>query len=397
MSGSGDPDIIRRNNFVLAAKTTAVIACIAILIICNIAPTGGITETSPQNSNETLCETALLSVPYYNQGDTNWCLYYCLSMMFSYNRHQIEPWKMAEYFDSGHSDTFSGQYNPYDNSLEDYSKQSTSLDSRKTVWGYNIGSFDVENFNNVIKDNIDRGQPILMAFQYEIADGIKKGHAIIAVGYDEEYIYLTDPSGAISKDLFGIRGRYIAVPVKWRDFNDKLVTKIAATNMAFTIEILNEAPEISPEGSIYFIDCSNSGYSSLSFTNRSNVNDIALLRFDGSYDNGYTIVSKEDVTVERETTSQDSMSVYFTVSNPTAKQKEYTARINLINKNTGKVLESFFFEIDLSVNPFDNISKGINYSNHLESVLSDNYSVVLTLFDENMNLVDSICFDVHIS
>lgn len=397
MSGSGGPDIIRRNNFVLAAKTIAVIACIAILFVFNIAPTGGITETSPQSSNETLCETTILPVPYGNQGDTNWCLYYCLSMMFSYNKHQIEPWKMAEYFDSGHNDTFSGQYNPYDNSLEDYSKQSTSLNTRKTVWGYNIGNFNAEKFNNVIKNNIDRGQPILMAFQYEISDGIKKGHAIIAVGYDEEYIYLTDPSAAISKDLFGIRDRYIAVPVKWCDFNDKLVTKIAATNMAFTIEILNEAPEISHDGSIYFIDCSNNGYSSLSFTNRSNVNDIALLRFDGNYENGYTIVSKEDVTVERETTSQDSMSVYFTVSNPTATQKEYTARSNLINKNTGKVLESFFFKIDLSVNPYDNIAKGINYSNQLESVPSDNYSIVLTLFDDNMNLVDSICFDVHIS
>ncbi|WP_342305870.1 C39 family peptidase [Methanolobus sp. ZRKC5] len=397
MSGSGDPEIIRRNSFAFTAKVIATITFVVILLICNIAPTEGITENTSSSANKTLCETTILPVPYCNQGDTNWCLYYCLSMMFNYNNHQIEPWKMAEYFDSGHSDTFSGQYNPYDNSLEDYSKQSASLSTRKTVWGYNLGNFNADNFNALIKDNIDRGQPILMAFQYEVSDGIKKGHAIIAVGYDEEYIYLTDPSGATTRDLFGIKGRYIAVPVNWCDFNDKLVSKIAPTNMAFTIEILNEAPDNSPMGSIYMTDLTNNDYSCLNFANRNNPEDVGLLRYDGRYEGGYHIIQKGNSRIEREISSLDSISIYFSVSNPTTTQKDYVVKSNLINKNTEEVLDSFFFKIDLTVNPFDNISKGINYSNQLESVPSDKYSIMLTLFDENMNIVDSICLDIHIT
>ncbi len=397
MSGSGDPDIIRRISFAFTAKVTATIAFVIILLICNIAPTEGITENSSGNSELTPYENTVLAVPYYNQGDTNWCLYYCLSMILNYNNYQIEPWEMAEYFDSGHNDTFSGQYNPYDNSLEDCAKQFSSLKTRKIVWGYNIGDFNVEKFNNAIKDNIDRDQPILMAFQYENSEGIKKGHAIIAVGYDEEYIYLTDPSGATTRDLFGFDGGHISVPVNWRDFNDKLVSNIAPTNMAFTIEIMDEAPDSSPKGSIYVTDRTNNNYSCLNFANRKNPEDIGLLRFDGRYEGGYHIIQKGNTEMERETSSLDSMSIYFTVSNPTATQKDYFVKSNLINKATGEVVEKFFFKISLSVTPFSNVSKGINYSNQLETLSYEDYSIELALFDEDMNIVDSICLDMHIS
>jgi uncharacterized protein YvpB len=394
MSGSGDPKTIRRSSLALKTNVIAAVAFILIILTGSAALSGGSSGNMPDDTGEDLAEKNILSVPYYNQGDTNWCLYYCLAMMYDLNNCSVKPWEIAESFGSGHSETFTEQYIPYDNSLQEHAKRTANLNMKKTIWGYNLGQFDADNFNEVIRNSIDRGQPILMAFQYKVADGTKEGHAILAVGYDDEYIYLTDPSGAITAGLFKNTDGHIAVPITWDEFKEIFSSKINLGNMAFTIETLNDAPDSPTEGSIYITDHSNSGFSCLSFTDKNNINDVGLLRFDGKYENGYTVVSKEDVTAERKPSTQDYMSVHFTVSNPTATQKEYTVKSNVINTNTGEVMESFYFKIDVNVAPFDDVSKGINYSNQLEFIPANDYRIVLTLQNESMSIVDSVCIDL---
>ncbi|MEZ5334798.1 MAG: C39 family peptidase [Methanolobus sp.] len=397
MSGSGDPENIRRNSFALHAKITAAIVCILILLTVNIALTGGSAEDNRIERERLLREGTLLEVPYYNQGDTNWCLYYCMAMMYNYNNHSLEAWEIADYFDSGHTETFSEQYNPYNSMLSDYTEDTFSLELRKTIWGYNIVTFNNETFNSMIMENIERGQPVLMAFQYEVDGGYKEGHAIIAVGYDSEYIYLTDPSGAITTQLFDCHDDCIAVPVPWEEFNEKLVSRIEPSNMAFTLEILDQGPEESSQGSLYLVDRSNSNYSSLSFTNRNNFDDVGLLRLDGDYEDGYTIVEKDDITTERAITSQDSMSVYFTIANPTAYSRNYVVKTNFVNKDTDSVIDSFFFEINTDVHAYSYVSKGINYSNQLSSLKPGTYAIEVELLDENNTIIDTISVNINVT
>jgi hypothetical protein len=392
MSGSGDPHTINSFSYIYASKIIATLLSILLLCTCNVASTE---ETCINYGIESsVASDTILDVPYYNQGNTNWCLYYCLTMMFNYNDKDIETWEMADYFDSGYYGTFSEQYNPSDTSLEDYAEQECSLEIKRTVWGLTITDFDNESFNARIKSNINNGQPVLMAFQYMNEDGEKEGHAILAAGYDEQFIYITDSSGAITKGLFGSDNGYIAVPVSWNDFNEKLVNNISPFNMAYTIEIISEAPENPTEGSIYMTDRSDKGFSCLTFTNRYEENDIGLLRFDGTYENGYCIVDVNDLNNIREPEESDSMSVYFTVANPTSEENRYTVTCHLEDAETGESIDGFAYRTGFDLAAYNTISKGVNYSNQLYSIDSGRYKVIMTLFNEEMEEIDSIGIDV---
>ena len=395
MSGSGDPHNTHSVSYAHAGKAAATLLCILILCTCNVASTE---ETGMLDGVAySLSTDTILDVPYYNQGNTNWCLYYCLTMMFNYNGQNMETWEMADYFDSGYYDTFSEQYNPSDTSLEEYAGHVCSLNIKKTIWGLTIRDFDNETFNDLIKSNINNGQPVLMAFQYMNSDGVKEGHAILAVGYDEQFIYLTDSSGAITKGVFGSDNGYIAVPVSWQDFNEKLVNNISPSNMAYTIEIISEAPKNSTEGSIYLTDRSDKGFSCLTFTNRYEENDTGLLRFDGTCENGYCVVDSTDLTSTRETEESDSMSVYFTVANPTSEESEYTVTCQLLNVETEELVDGFDYKTSFDLAAYNTISKGVNYSNQLHSVDSGSYWVVISLFDDEMEEIDSIEIGVCLS
>ncbi|QLC50572.1 C39 family peptidase [Methanolobus zinderi] len=390
MSEQGDHVIIRRIDLSFMVK----VLCI-MLVSCNVAATGDIEKEHADIYSRNNVKTAL-PVPYYDQGDTSWCLYSCLSMMLSYNNRNIEPWEIASYFDSGHDETFEGQYNVFDNSLENYFSEKCSIQIKRTVWGFNIGNFDVENFDSRIRENIDRGQPVLLAFQYTDPAGAKKGHAIVATGYDEECIYLTDPSGAITEDFFAHKEGHIAVPVSWYEFNERLVREIMLTNLAFTIEITEDAPSSSPDGSIYLVDSTDHNYSHVYFTNRSNKNDVGLLRLDGKYENGYLIVRQDNISRERKISLQDSMSLYFTVANPTPEQKNYTVTSEVVSKESGNKIDNFFFSSEIEVEGGKDLSKGINYSNQIEKLPAGDYSFTLILSDDKGKHIDSLSFELYI-
>jgi hypothetical protein len=395
MSGSGDPHNINSCGYAYAGKVIATLLSILILCTCNVASTE---ETDMLYGIESsLPSDTVLDVPYYNQGNTNWCLYYCLTMMFNYNGKNIETWEIADYFDSGYYDTFSEQYNPSDTSIEDYAEQEYSLEIRRIIWGLTITDFDNETFDDLIKSNINNGQPVLMAFQYMNSDEEKEGHAILAVGYDEQYIYLTDSSGAITRGVFGSDNGYIAVPVSWEDFNEKLVSNISPWNMAYTFEVIRETPENSTEGSIYLTDRSDNGFSCLTFTNRYEENDTGLLRFDGTYENGYSIVDSTDLTSPREPEESDSMSVYFTVANPTSEESRYTVTCQFVNVETGESINGFDYTTSFDLTAYNTISKGINYSNQLYSVNSGSYRVMISLYDNKMEEIDNIGIDLCVN
>ncbi|MCK4733393.1 MAG: choice-of-anchor D domain-containing protein, partial [Methanophagales archaeon] len=333
----------------------------------------------------------LLSVPYYNQGHTKWCLFYSFYMLLKYNNCDVKPWEIAECFDTEHESCLSKfkVYSIFDHTLKDFSNSRCSLATKKDVWGL-LGSVSTEDFDNHIKESIDVGQPVLIGFS-------KKEHAIVAVGYDHQYIYLTDPSGAITQEVFNNNERYIAVPVPWSDFNEKLVEQIRVDNLAVTIKVLSDLPSSKSKGSIYMTDYAKEDYGDLYFQNRNNDDDLGALRFDGKYPDGYRIVKVGDPSVERTPTKNDMMSLLFTVANPTSAQMDYVVKSSFINKYTDVTAEELSSSWDLSVPSYSIISKGQTYSNQLSLIEPGDYVLIVTLFDLADVKLDSFYFDVTVN
>ena len=59
-----------------------------------------------------------------------------------------------------------------------------------------------------IKEKISQGSPILLLY------GRLDGHGVLVSGYDDEYIYFHDPSGALFSDAGRQLGRRM-FPVRW--------------------------------------------------------------------------------------------------------------------------------------------------------------------------------------
>nr|QNO50753.1 hypothetical protein HAICDJOK_00013 [Methanosarcinales archaeon ANME-1 ERB6] len=333
----------------------------------------------------------ILPVPYYNQGHTKWCLYYSFCMLLRYNNCDVKPWEIADYFDTEHDDSLSKfkLYNEFDHSLEDFSSSRCSLTTKKKIWGL-LGSVNTEDFDNYIKESIDTGQPVLTGFS-------KLKHVIVAVGYDSQYIYLSDPSGAITQEVFNNNEKYIAVPVLWSDFNEKIVKKIGTFNQAVTLKGLSNPPSNTPKGSIYLTDYANNDDGGLYFQNRNDCDDKGALRFDGKYPDGYRIVKVGDLPVERTPTKNDIMSLGFTVANPTSTQRDYTVKSSFINSDTGITINRLSSVWDLSVPPHSTDYKGSSYSNQLSHIDPGDYTLVIKLFDDADTELDSLQFDVTVA
>ena len=335
-------------------------------------------------------EPLILPVPYYNQGHTKWCLYYSFCMLLRYNNCDVKPWEIADYFDTEHDDSLSKfkLYNKFDHSLEDFSSSRCSLTTKKKIWGL-LGSVNTEDFDNYIKESIDTGQPVLTGFS-------KLKHMIVAVGYDSQYIYLSDPSGAITQEVFNNNEKYIAVPVLWSAFNEKIVKKIGTFNQAVTLKGLSNPPSNTPKGSIYLTDYANNDGGGLYFENPNDCDDKGALRFDGKFPDGYRIVKVGDPSIERTPTKNDIMSLGFNVANPTSTQRDYTVKSSFINSDTGIIIDELSSVWDLSVPPHSTDYKGSSYSNQLSDIDPGAYTLVIKLFDDADTELDSLQFDYKI-
>jgi hypothetical protein len=69
----------------------------------------------------------------------------------------------------------------------------------------------------------------------------------------------------------------------------------------------------------------------------------------------------------------------------------------LVDTETGECVDGFEYTTTFDLAAYNTISKGVNYSNQLHSMNSDSYRVVINLFDDEMEEIDSIEIDVCLS
>jgi hypothetical protein len=127
-----------------------------------------------------------MAVPYYNQGDTNWCDVTSLSMLIGYYGYERKPWQIAADLDRAPTDKIDIVKEQY--TLMHY------LEDR-----YDGGSSDawvIEKFYS--NDNfVDRLQKVLIAGHPVWVNSLDQRHVFVATGLDgiseSDHVFFHDP------------------------------------------------------------------------------------------------------------------------------------------------------------------------------------------------------------
>lgn len=143
--------------------------------------------------NQLLPPTEQLDVPYFEQGNTNWCFETSLSMVIQYYGTRVLPADIASGLSAGPNDgvdifdMFLGQVDSYLSELPEFSFQ------------HHIEKWDFSKYAQMIDDKT----PVIVS-----TFGIP-GHTMVVVGYldeaDGRFLLVHDPSGFLSRSCLGNR------------------------------------------------------------------------------------------------------------------------------------------------------------------------------------------------
>jgi hypothetical protein len=153
-----------------------------------------ITEETSENkkSFDDSVKFRISVIKYLNQnekGKSQWCAVYSTAMLLSYWGIDVEPREIAAGLEMETRDT------PYfsfksiftlEGSIEAYLRKNHNLETRKKIF-VSLRP-DTEKW---VKNQIKADRPVIL--MYHRIDG----HAVVVVGYDDQYIYFNDPSGAL--------------------------------------------------------------------------------------------------------------------------------------------------------------------------------------------------------
>jgi uncharacterized protein YvpB len=147
-----------------------------------------------------------LTVPYVEQGNTNWCFEASLSMVLQYYGKEVTVADIAASLGEQKSDSISF-LDMFLGLVDSYLSRWPEFLVRHHLWNWDFAHY---------VDVIDEGIPIVVStFGFP-------GHTLVVVGYSEEadgqYLYVNDPSGYFSKLRWG-KKTVRNVKVDWSIFS----------------------------------------------------------------------------------------------------------------------------------------------------------------------------------
>jgi len=148
----------------------------------------------------------ILPVPYYSQGDTDWCVPTSMSMIFKYYNVSIHSWDIAK--DWGWNRDIE-LWEFWDN----WDMMRWNVESYFEEHGF--GEEDVEEISidfETVCLSIENNVPVLLSLAFPIR------HAVVVIGCNRSdgTVYVNDPSGALIEEISGpSSSSLIAVELNW--------------------------------------------------------------------------------------------------------------------------------------------------------------------------------------
>jgi len=215
-----------------------------------------------------------MQVPYYNQGNTQWCWATSLSMVLRYydfpDPSPPKPWQIAGYFGLGPDERLS---------LKGYDAILEYLESH-----YDGGAEDA--WTGVTCDNIDqlvsRLQQVLPSGHPVWVDCMDEQHVIVVTGFDgvgeSDHVYIHNPSTTIT-------GKPpVRHTMTWAEFRSKVDTRPVSPKGEAVI-IFGKASELQPTTTHASIEVLPSPYNGLTFNSEGHI--LALVWDGSASDGGY--------------------------------------------------------------------------------------------------------------
>lgn len=312
-------------------------------------------------------------VPFYDQGDSNWCAFYSTSMLA---RHANYSYKAPTFATVGHQSVDEGlaayQIPVYNSFLEGLGIQTEKIERPWT---------NVENLCGYLINKLDSGYPVW------IWSG-NLNHAFVVTGHDNIGFYVNDPADALLKAAeIDSRGTMILVPYdKFRKALTKSWHPLKA-EYECTFFIKSHGNLIPTKVSINF--ALNQTDLVISRKLETTSIQVGKLDFGGDkYDNGCAIINM--VSGESGFKLNDDVAIYVGMSNSDLSSK-YT--VNFECKIDGKIASSTSVELPPQV---INISGMAKFK--LTDLLKGNHWLRVEISDSNSGIVyDFWEFDFEIN
>jgi peptidoglycan/xylan/chitin deacetylase (PgdA/CDA1 family) len=294
-----------------------------------------------------------LPVPYYNQSGTKWCGPTSLAMLLKYYDIRRQPWQIADSLDYGPGEYFTGL-----NVFQDVDQIMNEV-GVSYLYDWAISQIagipfwpGISTLDDFLIARITAGHPVMLA-STEIE------HAFLVVGFNDDYVYINDPSGACLEAL-GIDAHsklkdLAGYPVTWDYFHSKLLGSTwgipifeSAIFHAWSIED-NSLTTIEPQNSGTISVLSARVKSLLSGSHGSGADyHLAEMNWDGEpphegyYFNAQYGTYDLDPVLGAKLTRSDFLSLMAVLSNPDTDPRQYVLQIQWLN-SAQEVLHQFEF------------------------------------------------------
>jgi uncharacterized protein (TIGR02145 family) len=269
-------------------------------------------------NNKDINSPPVLNVPYYYQGDLNWCAYYSLSMVTKYAGYNYKaPYFAALFNESPSTGLHWIELPELDRKLV---SNNIATEIAFPAWG------NPKELSGYILKCINDGLPVWVGSR-------TRQHAFVVIGHDVTGFYINDPSGAFLSYFTDnlLITKLATTHVTYEEFIDKLVNFWDYVGSIFGAEntlVITSSVNTQNKGfSINF----PVGYSKLEVLDSDNKLKGEIL-IDGNYQpNGYSLVnstSKDNVF-----NGTDKMKIYPVVANNNLNSQSANLHYKIDNKD----------------------------------------------------------------